>query len=67
MALPQGWLGQRSPGATDASLYYPCLRVMEAAAPMLCAKAQGMARGRAPVMRPTLWVMVSPAVLESAW
>ena len=54
-------------GVTDASLSCPCLRTMEAAAPMLCAKAQGMARGCVPAMQSTLWVMASPAVPESAW
>lgn len=34
---------------------------------MLCAKAQGMARGRVPATQPTLWVMASPAVPELAW
>lgn len=70
------WTGKLvapSPGLAEESwesllpLSCPHRRTTEAAAPTPCAKAQGMARGRAPATQSAPWGMASPAEPASAW
>lgn len=82
-ALAQVWLGGRNKAlrveqgreasslrlvTATAFLFLPLpLRTMEAAALMLCAKAQETDRGHVPVIQLILWGTASPVMGELDW